>query len=98
MEEVTTSHGLVIIVVARGISADKLAVNKSEKEFWLTGEDQIMKFHVTQDSREVEDMLESIAPKMAIRDVAKLTQSNRWVALLTGVPRRKGNILIPDQG
>ena len=96
-KEIITRHGLVLITVARGISVDRLATNRSENEFWLTGEDKLYDMQVAQDREEIESMFESVKPIIAYGDVEKLSQSNRWVALLNCIPQRDRKNLSPDQ-
>ena len=86
-EAVITNHGVVLVTVAPGIPAEQLAVNKSENEFWLTGEDEVLDIQVTQDSEEIRAMLNSLTPKLSQRDVERLSRSNKWVAQIKFVPQ-----------
>ena len=72
-DEVTTTLGMVLVTVAKGISVKELAVNGSENEFWLPGGNVVANIQVSKDKEEIETILESIRPKLAQRDIEKLS-------------------------
>ena len=74
-DNVTTNLGVVLVTVATGISVEQLALKTSEKEWWLTGEDDELDMQVTNDKDEIETLLWSLTPKMAQRDIEKLSNS-----------------------
>ena len=97
-KEIETNLGLVILTEVPGISVKKLAVKEAEKEFWLTGEDIVLNIQVTYVKEEIEAMLNKMTLKMDQRDVWKLSNSNRWVALITCGCRSDREKLIPECG
>ena len=78
----TTNFGVVLIIIVPDISVEKLAIKRSENEFWLTGENEVLDIKVSREKEEIETMLNLIVPKLAQEDVEKLSESNRWVVLI----------------
>ena len=54
----TTKFGVVLIIKTPGISVEQLAINRSENEFWLTGENKVLDIQVTREKEEIEPMLD----------------------------------------
>ena len=84
-DEITTKYGLVLVTHSPGISVEALAVNISESEFWLTREHYVQDIKVARNKEEIWAMLNSVEPKMAILDIEKVSNLNRWMVLITRV-------------
>ena len=54
-KELTTNHRLLMVTVVPCISVQLLAVNESESEFWLTGEDHIININVANQRRDMDN-------------------------------------------
>ena len=85
-KEIITSHGLLLVTVVPGISVKRLAIKKSESEFWLTGRDNVVDINVARNKEEIWELLSSVEPKLAQSQIEEVSNSNRWVALLTCLP------------
>ena len=59
-EDIITNVGLVLVTVVPGLSVNKLATNRSENEYWLTGEDDVLNIQVAKDIGEIETMFNSM--------------------------------------